>query len=306
MFAALIALSACLPPAPTPVESDTDTDTDSDTDADSDADTDADSDTDTDADSDTDADADTDTDTDADSDTDADADADSDTDTDTGPIACGVPAAGPWSTHPAFGQATTSSPYTQDAGLDDVWAALPVTGAVAVNLPVTGAIVVAKSFHADPNVWVADRSGGVFLYGLDIPGLGALQLGDSVSFTVTEVENYFGKLEVTAIAATPVVGATGNALYVHDASSGALDYGDPDQRGQLAEFWGTVTGPTGEACGTTSTCWAITDGAVTQTVQLPNTYNITNGDCVHLIAPVDWVWSAARLSSDDFDWLRYY
>jgi len=248
--------------------------------------------------------------TDTDTDTDTDADTDSDTDTDADP--CGVPATvGPFSGHPIETATTTATPYTNDANLSAVWAADPGEGntadLTATPIQITGAIMMAKSFHTDPNIWIGDSSGRVYIGGLDVAGLGTLNPGDAVDLSVTGVSNYFGRIRITSIAAAPTVTSTGNAVYVGDATAiPTFDWNDTAQRGMNHEFYGFVPQDSGDDCGN-NTCWEVTTGGVTHTIQINDSFSVNPGqDCLHFIAPVDWIRGEPRFASDEFDWIEYY
>jgi len=265
------------------------------------------------SDTDTDTDADTDADTDSDTDADTDADTDSDTDTDVNP--CGAPAAlGPFPTHPltVAGAADTSTAYTNNAGLQAVWDADPGEGNdVVVDLDITGATVVAKNFFStNPSVWIADASGGVMIFGAAVAGLEAVDLGDTVDLTVTEVTNYFGQIEITGVGALPTVTGSG-PVYIADGTTGPLSYTNPAQRGQNAEFYGLLVDETGDDCGMNATCWNIEapNGQI-NTMIIGNSFAsgglVPGEDCLHVIAPVNFTRGATRLQDADFNMISFY
>ncbi len=265
------------------------------------------------------ADTDTDTDADTDADTDVDTDTDADTDTDTGPCPAPSPT-GPWDAgdpvfnHPLFNYGNyTSTNYTVDAGIAALFAA-DTNGGTAHDangpaqtldpaLAISGAIVIAKDFNDVP-VWIADQNRAIQIFGVD--EFATVNIGDAVSFSVTEITNYYGELEITGIeAGSLTVDSSNNAVYIADATGATVDYGSTGA--QMVEFYGTIVGPTGENCGS-GTCYAIEHNGVTQTFNLGSGFTATPvaGDCMHLIAPVTYNWGAHRISVRNFDWIRFY
>lgn len=180
---------------------------------------------------------DTDVDEDTDTGEDTDVDEDTDEDTDTTPDPCAVECDegnlavsyigqcfdGTTGAEIPDGGCATLTPYDAeyDANLDDVLAALPANpdndGVVSADLSanpidVVEATVVATNFVSAGNplgarrtFWVADANAWIQVYLdedeadvelSDIP----IRVGQTVSFTVTEITNYFGTPEVTRIA----------------------------------------------------------------------------------------------------------
>ncbi len=272
---------------------------------------------------DTDTDTDSDTDSDTDADTDSDTDADTDTDTNTGN--CGVPnELGPWMesasvTHPLFGLPTTTTPYTNDAGLQALWDQDPGSGnsldLSANPVQITGAIVTAKGFgDTNPSIWVADASGGMQIFGGNVTGLEAVALGDAVDMEVTEIDNYFGRLQISAVTATPTVSSSGNDVYYGDGTTLAdLDFSVPAQRGQNFEFYGSITESSDQCAPDPADpsfiCWDVNDGTTTHSIRINSNFaggNLVDGDCLHFIAPVEYLWDDSRFSADQFGWIRFY
>jgi hypothetical protein len=281
----VVLLAGCWPyistPDPRELE-DTDLTDTSDT-ADGDADTDAD------ADADTDSDTDTDTDTDADADTDTDTDTDTDADTDTGPRTCDDGPTDAW--WGELGTLHTATAFTNDSGLDDVMAAKPATEGsyAAVTIPITNATVTAT---ANPDgagnvnhFWVGDGRTAVRTYNTPSP----VEVGDTVAFLVTEVQNYYGEAEITAISSLAVT-SSGNKVHVRDARGRAFDYGA--WGAAIVHTYGEISASAG-SCGSTKVCLTLSHGAADTTVRLDSSLGIGVGDCVELVAPV------ASFSGDD-------
>ena len=256
------------------------------------------------SDTDTDADSDTDTDTDADADTDTDADADTDTDTDTD-ADCGAPTPrGAWSGHPLDGLTLTTTPYTSTTGLAAVRAATPATGSATVDLDVTGAIVTFKDDFGAGHVWLAGGDGAMHVFG--VPELTALEIGDQVDFTATEVTIYFGESEITAVD-TASIAVTAQAQPVHyvDASSTVID---ATHLGSLVEFFGSVGAAEVADCGNNVTCWPVINGATTNYTKVSNAFTpaMAEGECLKLLAPVAYERDRHRIYGSDFDAIEYY
>jgi hypothetical protein len=257
------------------------------------------------------------TDGDADTDADSDADADSDTDADAdtglggGDCAAGPATTGPWDDHPITvdGAPVTATPYSNDAGVDDVIAAAQGQyDPVAVNIPVTEVTIVAKGYvPANPTdntlqFWVEDANGAVVAWYVDVgmdPNL--VKVGDKVSFTATEVEEYFGTIEITAITGFTIVSSS-NPVHVVDVMSTGAPLTFADHGNRVAEVWGElVSGP--EDC--SANCFEFQYGSNTATFRTESTFDVV-GDCIHYIGPVGQFDGAVQLNASDFDWYTYY
>ena len=283
----LFGLAACDRSAPT-VEADADTDADTDTD--------------------TDADADTDTDTDADTDTDTDAD------TDTDVTNCGEPTPrGAWTGHDLESANLVAGASTAVTGLDALRAAVPpivnpgtedIVNAT-VDLTVTGAIVSFKDDFGSGRIWLQGSDGAMQAFA--VAELSALNPGDEVTVTVTEITNYFGEGEITGIDASSLtVTNTGQDIHYMDASSTTLDYAT--HAGMLVEFFGAF-GPADTAdCGNNVTCWPVINGATTNTVRIRNAFNPAPAadQCFKMLAPVVYEYEGVRVYGGDWDAIEYF
>jgi len=255
----------------------------------------------------------------ADADTDADADSDTDTDTDTdtglggGDCAAGPPTTGPWDDHPITmaGAPVQSTPYTNDAGVAALIAAtVGNTDPTPVDLQITGATVVARGYvPANPtsntaDFWFEDAGGAMYWYGREID-LGidpnTLKPGDKVSFHVTEVQDYFGTLEVT-MADSFIIDSSANPIHVVDGMSGApLSFATNGM--QVVEIWGElVSGPTTDC---QANCFQLQYGSDVVTFRTESTFDQV-GDCIHWIGPLGSFGGDEQLNANDFDWYTFY
>jgi hypothetical protein len=241
---------------------------------------------------------------DADADTDADADADADTDTPTHAGDCQDPTnLSTWygTLDPSLATATN---YSTSAGIAAVRAATPATDgdSAAVNLPITGAIITAVGYApvgVNPdNFWLQDADIGVHTYFTD-PGQ-VVAVGDSVSFTVTEVTNYGGTTEITGLSDF-TDDSSGNKVYVKDSKGQALDYAT--EADDLVRVWGRITGE-GVDCGPVK-CYPLDYGAPSD-ITVRTGGAVTVDSCVEVMAPLGSFDGALQLDLDDFDSLAAY
>ncbi len=214
---------------------------------------------------------------------------------------------GPWSGHPlASAELTTSAP-SEDAGLQALFDAMPAEGeTVSVDLPVDGAVVINVGFGGNndqPPLWLQDRNGGVRTF--DVPDLVAYQPGDRLAFTVTELTNYFGELEITGLSGLSLVD-TDNPVQLVSAGSGPLRF--PDQRSVNVEFAGLYIGDSVDDCGD-NPCLELDNGVTIQTLDLRGAYPdplVADETCMHVLSPVEVTRDDVRLGATNFAWMRTY
>jgi hypothetical protein len=257
------------------------------------------------------ADADADADADGDADADADGDSDADTDTEPGPSSCaeGPADLGPWDFHPitTAGAGVTYDPYAFVAGVGDAAAAAVGQQDLAVNIPITGAIVTARDYvPKDPkfntvSFWFEDADAAMFAFNVEVPfDPNELLPGDELSFTVTEVNDYFGTLEVTAVSDFTVVASGRDVRIIRAMDGQPLDFATQGLRN--VEVYGElVSGPVDCA----SNCFELEYAGNIVTFRTGSDF-VYLGDCIHWIGPLGTFDSAEQLDAGDFDWYRYY
>lgn len=255
-------------------------------------------------DADTDTDSDADSDADADSDTDADTDTDPDTNTQAGSCPDPVDLATWYGTlDPAL---VTTTNYGFSAGLQAVNDASPAYGepTATVDLMVNGAVVTAIGYHpagTDPSsVWLQDQDGAVRTFMTDMPNA---QVGDKVSFHVTEITSYFGETEITAIDGF-MIDSSGTPVYVRDGNGTDLTYA-ADGR-EMLRVWGEIITDTGE-CGNNVNCYMLDYGGTSDIMfRVGAPLGLLPGDCVKITAPLGYYEPDARFDLSDWDWLAVY
>jgi hypothetical protein len=245
-----------------------------------------------------------------DADADADADSDADTDIDTGlpGVDCGAnpPTPGPWDQHPitVAGASARSAPYDHDAGMGPLLAATVGADFAVVDLPVSGAIITAVDFNGPATTasfWFEDLNGPMYAHELEVPvDPDSLHAGDAISFTATEVNDFYDTLEVTAVTGF-VVDSTGNEVHVVDGMTGApLSW---DEHGMhVVEIWG---GPLGAPVDCGASCYDLDYGADVVTFRSSSSF-LYPGDCIHWIGPVGQFKATLQLDSSDYDWVWAY
>ncbi len=201
----------------------------------------------------------------------------------------------------------TTTPYTNDAGIAAVKAALPEgEEPVAVSLPISGAIVTSVGYApsgAGPDIWLSDASGAVFTFRAGDETLG-VKPGDAVSFTVTELTNYFDKLEITGLSDFSI-DSSGNPIFYNVGYDTAIDVDAWAFQNVLV--WGElVTEPV--SCGGSYSCFDLRSGSQTVAYRINleslGDYPDRNGDCVQALAPLDIFSGAAQINIFNYDW-RY-
>lgn len=218
----------------------------------------------------------------------------------------GPESTGPWKGHPIAGATVTSDDYENDAGLAAVRkAALAAKTETVVSLKVTDATVISKGYvpanGTYAKFWVADSSGPLVIYNVDLPDAPGLAPGDVVSFTATKVLNYFDLAEVTEIADFSVSKAPG-PVQIIAANTTPIDYTQHGER--VVEAYGELVNSTG-GCGGSFVCFDMTVGK--QTFQFRTRSNFDQvGDCIHFIGPLQRFQDTLQLTVEDFDWSRFY
>jgi hypothetical protein len=121
-----------------------------------------------------------------------------------------------------------------------------------------------------------------------------------VNFTVNAITNYNGEIEITEISDWTVV-SSGNPVYVQEGTGVDLDYSTMGR--EVFDLYGEITGELGE-CGGTNFCWELTHGGIVNEVRTGK--SIILGDCVHIVAPVNYYSDNALYDISNWDWMEYY
>lgn len=198
----------------------------------------------------------------------------------------------------------SASPVGVDAGIAEVLAQVPTTGGERVEISsfVNGAIVTATGYPATRSFWVGDDDGGILLYLSE--EVAEPSVGDAVSFTATEVTNYYGEREVTAISDFEIV-SSGNTFYVPTLFDTELSY-DSDV-GRVGYLYGELTGDAdAELCwGEGYSCMVLEHGS--QEIMLRvKTDILTVGDWVEYCGPITGNNSEPTINATDWDWFETY
>ncbi|MCK5689759.1 hypothetical protein KAI87_10845 [Myxococcota bacterium] len=201
-----------------------------------------------------------------------------------------------------------STPHTAlGTGLADVVTATLGT----ISISVTNVVVSQIDYSSDANnifdFWVEDgeAAGHVYLSG----GSGmALEPGDVISFTATELSEYMGELQISAISALTVA-PSANYVYVIESNGSALTYADDGR--WVHHIYGKIAVDNG-ACGT-STCFDFehTDGINISTVnfRIKNAalgMPLETGDCVEIYAPLIMSNTSESFDITNHEWYRWY
>ena len=205
-----------------------------------------------------------------------------------------------------------------DSGLAAVMAQVPEEGSRDDNtvldpaLTVTGATAIATSYSTDNMTtprsntvfWVADGTTSIQLY-LDymdpdtIPPFD-IQVGQKISFTVTEVNRYFDNAQISKISDVTLDEVNQDVyLWVPDREMTTEDIG------RVVSVTGNLTG-TGEECGNRmERCWDVDYGfgrAIFRTTSM----FAASGACITYVGPLGFFDGQPQLNVDNFDWLRVY
>ena len=198
----------------------------------------------------------------------------------------------------------TTVPYSNSAGLGDIRrgaANLSSGQSATVSLSVSGAVVTTPGANEFVDVYVQDGGAAIKLrpaggFGL----LEALEPGDRVNFSVTEVSNINGQPVVTRLTNMNVL-ASGVSVYIREETGSTFDEGDD---AQLVHVFGPISQVVG-LCGNDAICYQLSHGNETFPLRVPTTLGLALGDCVDVYAPLT-IGSPARLDMINTDWIRTY
>ena len=248
------------------------------------------------ADADTDSDSDSDTDSDSDSDTDSDTDSDSDVDchADWDPTFFGTIDA----------SIVTSEAYTEAAGLGNIIAADPGFGETAeIDVAVSGATVTMVGYYpssaTDYTFWISDVDGVVQVYRVPLDAPPAP--GDKVSFTATELTNFYDALELTAVSDFSV-DSSDNPVFVYPGTGTSLDYSALGASN--VRVYGKLVSDDGD-CGGGNNCYGLEHGGAGSgniAIFRTDSEYVSEGDCVIYTGPLGDFDGEPQLNVDDYDW----
>ena len=118
---------------------------------------------------------------------------------------------------------------------------------------------------------------------------------------VTEVQDYFGTMEITEIDSF-VVTSQGHPIYVIDGMTGSpLD--SLNHRSQMVEVYGELVVANGD-CGAGMECFDLDYGAGSTAIFRTVSGLQSMGDCIHWIGPLGDYVNAPQLDVAEVDWYR--
>ncbi|MBU1218548.1 hypothetical protein KKF34_03995 [Myxococcota bacterium] len=200
---------------------------------------------------------------------------------------------------------TTAWTTAYDSGLDELVALMPATSgdSTEVNVVITEVTVIATYQDATQvRMYVADGNGAFKVYLSDdatqIPSF-VPQTGQKISFTATEIMNYGGTPEITAVADNSIVFVSANnEVAVSDHTGGpAMTI---TQVNQIVRVTGTIVSA-GTGCGAGYTCYDLDYGSGTNVVFRTATV-VESGDCISYVGPVTLFNNAPQLTSYNPTW----
>jgi len=205
----------------------------------------------------------------------------------------------------------TDTPYAVTGGVQAVVDAANALGSgetAAVDLVVSGAVVTNIDYLPESasyiNFWFGDSEANMRTFGTDLGGVDmqSLRRGQTVSFRVTELKNYAGEFEVTALTDFEVIDDSTQAIHVVDANTKTLDYAIHGRAN--VSLYGEITELQGE-CGS-SNCWTFeTGGGQALTLRVSNIVELYEGDCIWWMGPIA-SYNGLQLSATNFDWFSYF
>ncbi len=214
----------------------------------------------------------------------------------------------------------TTTEYTNDAGLDDVLAAVEAAATLpaTVNIAVSNVTVTQVGFKAATStqrfVWFADANGALrtfFPSGATgpIPDDAVVSPGDVVSFTVTSVGKYGDEPQIVNLTDWTIESAGGSAAYYVDATGETISI--PDDISYVHHIYGElVSDPTD--CGG-PVCFDYQHGGSTGPTIILRIRNenlganaLVRGDCIEVFAPMTAFDGEAQVDLQNFAWFRWY
>lgn len=215
----------------------------------------------------------------------------------------GIPTTVPWST-------------SYDANLDELLAQVPVTSVepdnkAAVSVQVVAATVIATLWvspnqpvrRANREFYLGDGRGAIKVFfpadQLANHAPFDVRVGQRVSVRVTEVTNYFGLAEVSAVEeGSWQLVSEDNPVPIDDRTGEAITLADVNH---LVRLTGTISGA-GSVCGTSAMCWPLSHGGQTVMLRTDSAF-VAVGSCATFVGPVAVYDAAPQLNGLNFDWL---
>lgn len=177
----------------------------------------------------------------------------------------------------------TTGSLSGNSGLSQVAAAMPLVDGtfVASDIAVNGATVVATSFdsRANETFWLQDGV-TVGAVRLATPTIFVnVRVGDIVNFRATELQNFEGHPQISALQSFAIVSSNNPVPYL-DRTGQAISISD---YGKVVRIGGVLG--SGVACGGASSCYPLTHGARVTTFRTASTF-AEAGDCTTFVGPV--------------------
>jgi uncharacterized protein YqiB (DUF1249 family) len=207
--------------------------------------------------------------------------------------------------------------YADDytAGIADIKAVIPeMHGESAdVDLTVTDATVVATNYRGSFDIpqsqtsfWVADADGTmeVRLYhdGITMDEVApfAIQVGQKISFRVTQVGRYYAKGQIQR-ATDWVLGDVDQAVHIWEPDR-ELTEADVHR---IVRVTATLEGAP-NSCGGDSKCWNVNYGHGAPAIFRTSSTIVGTGSCITFVGPLSWYQDDAQLNVENLSWLRIY
>jgi hypothetical protein len=201
----------------------------------------------------------------------------------------------------------TDQPYDFDAGVGEARSVAAGTDfSETVNIDIQDAVVAnfTTSNGDVDTLWIADTAGGMTSFGVRW-GLSAdvLSPGDTISFTITEVSNYFDTLQITAIDDTPTITGRVDSMFVVDGNAGPVSTGthlseNVSAHGELVNDEGS--------CGGSFRCFTFSYGENAHTLRLNEDLGFKVGDCVQIVMPLGMYFDEEQYSVDNNNWVSSF
>ncbi len=172
---------------------------------------------------------------------------------------------------------------------------------ISTNIDVSHAIITnIEAFTTSPDiVWMQDSEGAARTFGVAMPGVA---IGNTVSFTATQVKNWHGEPEIIQADNFVITGSIGS-VFVWESQGRAMDY--PSEGRMNVHVWGELIASQG-SCGDNITCYDLQYGTERVDIRLDDD-TATVGDCVEFVGPLS-VWNEdERLdASINPEWVRAF
>ena len=183
------------------------------------------------------------------------------------------------------GGAPSTDALTTDAGLADAMAMFTAMEGETqtVDIDIAGATVIAANFGTggNSNFWVQDSGAAIQVFlGFDNPVDVTVKLGDTVSFKITEFNNFGGTPQISVLSGF-TVDSSGGAVPYADRTGMAVTEADYDKNVRIG---GTLSA-TGTSCGGDSMCYDLTHDGQTIEYRTDSTF-IEGGECVTYFGPL--------------------